>query len=217
MPKKQQLEKIVRGKGLEALRPTPEHSPAEGSSSQQSEAEKTKFEPSNHFEQPEAAAASDELSEEATGEMKRLNKYCIITPITPTIEQQSYIQAQLSDDSHQILIWDLFIAQNGKIGSAFQPGIPASFNICCTASGLIAQLKPEIDIYWVSYDLLRMQIQPSYKLVASTKPWWNNFKIQFEIVPDITGFFNFHVIVDLKAASFFWMKEGFMFKIIDNN
>jgi hypothetical protein len=214
--KKQQLEKIVRGKGLEALRPTPEYFPSEKRASGESKSETREYDSISNLNRQEVPGLSDETIEEQTTEQEQLNKNTIIARITPTGEQQSYIQQQLSDDSHQILIWDLFISQDGNNGSVFQPGIPVSFNICCTASGLIAQLKPEIDIHWISYDLLRMQMQPLYKFFVNTKPLWNHFKIQFQIKPDVTGFFNFHVIVDLKAAGLFWVREGFVFKIVDD-
>ena len=215
MPKKQELKKIVRGKGLEALRPTPENFSSEKRKSEAQKSEIKEHYSASDSKDETAKSFTDETIEEQTTEQEQLSKNSIIAQIIPTDEQQLYIQEQLGDDSHKILIWDLFITQGGKKGSVFQPGIPATFNICCTASGLIAQLKPEIEVHWISYDLLRMQIQPLYKFSVHTKPLWNHFKIQFQLKPAVFGFFNFHVIVDLKAAGLFWVRDGFVFKIMD--
>ena len=215
MAKKQQLEKIVRGEGLAAFRPTPENFSSEKRTSEVSKSEIKEHYSASDSKDEAAKSFTDETIEEQTTDQVQLNKNSIIAQIPPTDEQQSYIQEQLGDDSHQILIWDLFITQGGKRGSVFQSDIPATFNVCCTASGLIAQLKPEIEVHWISYDLLRRQIQPGYKFSVNTKPLWNHFKIQFQINPAVFGFFNFHVIVDLKTAGLFWVRDGFVFKIMD--
>ena len=208
MPKKQELRKIVRGKGLEALRPT-----AETFSSTEQTAEAIESDSKIH------SSSDNSMGEAAKGSStaeKQLSKNIVITEILPTPEQQSYIQEMLGVDANQILIWDTFIWQGEKRGSAFKKDTPLTFNICCTASGIMAQFKPEFEIHWISYDILRMQVQSLYNVTAYSKPFWPNFKIQFRLIPAAVGFFNFHVIVDPEVASLFWVRDGFVFKIMDN-
>lgn len=207
MPKKEQLEKIIRGKGLEALRPQPENAVSEPAAD-------WKLNTQNFSsEDQEITPLTVEVNEENSKNQKQLNENCVIKEIILTDEKKKQIHEILGADSHQILIRDAFISQNGKRGSLFKNYTMLTFNVCCTASGLIAQLKPEFEVHWISYDLLRMQIQPFYKFSVISKPFWNNFVIQFQINPAAVGFFNFHIILEIKAAELFWVKEGFVFKI----
>lgn len=213
MPKKEELGKIIRGKGLEALRPTAENIFSEKKTAKELNSNIKIDSSISDSKGEEATCLTENTTGEATTNQEQLNDNCLIKEITLTKEQQTYIQEMLGKDAHQILIWDLFISQDGKRGSLFRNNTALTLNVCCTASGLIAQLKPEFEVHWISYDLLRMQIQPFYKFSANTKPLWNNFNIQFQIKPEAIGFFNFHVIIDIKAADLFWIKEGFVFKI----
>lgn len=213
MPKKEQLEKIIRGKGLEALRPTAGNFSSERTTSEEAKAEGKEDDSVSKGEV--APDPSDETIEEQMTTQVKLNENCIIAQIVPSQEQESNIQQMLGEETHQILIWDAFISQDGNKSSAIQKDVPITFNVCCTASGLIAELKPEIEVHWVTYDILRMQIQPSYKFSVRAKSLWDNFKIQYKINPGAIGFFNFFVIVDLKSSGLFWVKEGFVFKILD--
>lgn len=208
MHKKQELKKMVRGKGLEALRPT-----AETFSSTEKTIEAIESENKIH---PSISNSKEEAVKESAIAEKQLSKNIMITEILPTPEQQSYIQEMLGEEKHQIVIWDTFISQGEKRGSVFKKDTPLTFNICCTASGVLAQFKPEVEIHWISYDILRMQLQPLYNVTASSKPFWPNFKIQFQLIPAAVGFFNFHVIVDPKVTSLFWVRDGFVFKIMDD-
>ena len=213
MPKKEELEQIVRGKGLEALRPSPENLSTE---------KQIVKEPNsvNHIESS-TANSSDETSitfpAESTikqaAKERRLNSQCVISEITPSPEQQSYIQEMIGENLHQIIIWDTYISQGEKRNTVFKINNPLTFHIHCTASGLLEQLKPEMEIYWITYDIGRMQLQPSYGFSIRTKPFWPNFRLSYEMKSTFAGFFKFHVIIDIKATDLFWVNEGFEFKI----
>jgi len=217
VPKKEELEKIIRGKGLEALRPTTESFSSEKITSEDPTSESKIHSSFSNSKGEEIPYRTDETTKEHIMEKLPLNENCLISAIIPTLEQQLYIQDMLGKDTHRIFIWDVYISQEAQRSSVFRNATPLTFNICCTASGLIAQLKPEFKLHWISYDITNMQIQPFYKFSVCTKPLWNNFKVQFQINPAAPGFFNFHVIIDLESAGLFWVKEGFVFKIVEAN
>lgn len=202
MAKKEDLKKIVRGKGLDALRPTAEDSSPDSNDNPQEKTEQTLI--------------TNNVGEQM-GQEDKLNKHCLITEILLSPEQQAYFKDKLGENTHQILIWDTFVSQGEHRGTVFRNDAPLNFNVCCVASGLLAQLKPELEIQWTTYDIQRMQLQPLYDFKIKTKPSWPIFKISYEVQPALAGYFKFNVIVDIEQIELFWIKEGFVFKINNSN
>jgi len=211
--KKEELKKIIRGKGMQAFRPSAENlSTEEVVVGKPNSVNQTGLSIATSQEEVSQSFQAEAISEQAVRE-KRLNDNCIISEIEPSQEQKDFIEKILGQDIHQIVIWDIYISQGEKRGTAFKINNPVVFNICCTASGLLEQLKPELGIHCISYDLQRMQIQNNYTFSAKTKPLWHNFQISYKIQPNLQGFFKFHIIVDIDDTDLFWIMDGFEFKI----
>ena len=208
MAKKEELKKIIRGRGMEAFRPSTEDIAEEKPTS----IDHAPLSVITSQEEPVQGPQAQVVYEKPITE-KRLSQNCIISAIEPSQEQKNFIEKILSENIHQIVIWDIYVSQGEKMGTGFNMNNPLVFNLCCTASGLLEQLKPELGIHWITYDLQRMQIQTNYRFSIKTKPLWSDFQVCYEIQPTIPGFFKFHVIVDIEETDLFWIKEGFEFKI----
>ena len=208
MAKKEELKKIIRGRGMEALRPSTEDIAEEKPTS----IDHTPLSVITPQEEPSLHPQTQVVVEKPVHE-KRLSQNCIISAIEPSQEQKDFIEKILGENIHQIVIWDIYVSQGEKMGTGFNMNNPLVFNLCCTASGLLEQLKPELGIHWITYDLQRMQIQTNYRFFIKTKPLWPNFQICYEIQPTLNGIFKFHVIMDIEETDLFWIKEGFEFKI----
>jgi hypothetical protein len=210
VPKKEKLEKIVRGNGIDAFRPSTEYSSLDekeenhlDSTLQPVSAEKEDTEKMIHEEKK-----SGDLAEE-----KSLNESCIIKEFLPTEEQLAEIMNKFGDNPHQILIWDTFISQNGKSGLVFKNDVPLSLNVCCAVSGVIEKLQPDFEVQWLTYDVERMQSQPIYEFKIITQPFWPVFILTYKINSTTKGIFNFRVILDVEKIESFYVEEGFSFKI----
>jgi len=213
VPKKEELKKLIRGKGLSAFRPSAENLASDN---------KTSKIPDSTI--PDESAAPDRPTEpsseviiESTSPQqppqKRVNQYCVISECLPSEKQQTRLQNIFEENPHQIIIWDAFISQPEQLGSVFKQKIPLTFNVFGSAGGMLAQLKPLVTVHWISYDLLRMQLQPCFEFRIQTKPWWPSFKISYDFLPAVSGFFKFHTILDISQVDLFEFYEGSIFKI----
>ena len=208
MPKKEEFKKIVRGKGMDALRPS-----AENLSSEKKIIEEPISGSPIRSSVDNSEEATRTFSAETVSEQQVLEKFFVISEIVPSQEEQDYIQDLLGEDANQIVIWDTFISQGEKRGLVLKKNEPIIFNVCCAASGLLAQLKPELEIHWITHDIQRMQVQPLYEFKIRTKPLWPVFIICYEIQPALAGYFKYSIIVDVEPADLFWVREGIEFKI----
>lgn len=213
MSKKEELEKIVRGKGISALRPEIDDSSPDNLIFENFQLERKEHLSSSHPDKEKSSFLSERPIEIQKAEEIQLNKNCFLSEVIPDINEQELIQRTIREDLHQIYILEAYLSQDGTRGAVFKHNLPLTLNIYCYASGLLGQLKPELDISWISYDILRMQIQPAYQFSVRIKPLWQYFKLKYQIQSSLPGLFRYHVVVEVMVADLFCVKEGSIFKI----
>lgn len=209
MAKKENLENMVKER-FDSLQPpiikSDEKEKKSGNGNNQNKNSKI---PKENHQEKELQVSPEQVVKR---QEKPLSANCKIAEIIPSPEQQEIIDKQQGNEN-QIIIWDAFISQNGKKGQAFKKDSSLIFHVCCAASGLMEQLKPDFKMHWITQDINRLQIQPVYGFEIDTKPEWIAFEISCEMQPVLAGFFKFDVIVDISQTDLFWFKEGSIFKI----
>lgn len=195
--KKKNLEELVKGKGLDALRPSI---------------------PSINDDTEDLEAQSQNIGEESadsekTNKLTGPNREGIIVRIDPGAEELDEINGFVEGKTEYAVVWDAFITSEKKVTSALRKQSRIVFNINCAVSQLLVELKARYEISVICHRLQCFQLEHLYCFTKKRMLGWPYFRASFATEALLPGLFNYQVILNIEDTNVFHVWQAKAFKI----
>lgn len=199
MSKKNELHKIIKGQGLDALRPS--------SDPETQESTKVKSTLSNEN------SNNNQRQELPENQCVTIQPNIRICQLIPTKEELNAFSDSIAGQKNTIIIREVAFLKKNSRSVAFRLHDELNVNISCAAVGLIADLKPDVEITLCTFDIEYCNPQPLYGFKINSKIQWPFFIVSFVANADVPGFFRSIVVANIKGTELFHLDDSAIFKI----
>lgn len=221
MAKQNELKKLLRGKGLEALAPSDSSENDSQTSSENLVREKKKKtpkisppEPAKIEKVPEKKPVIPDVEPQPEEKKQPFEPKFEITEIVPEEEVLRKIQEITGGQENYLVAWKAYTSEKDKLQSHFELGKPISFKINCAASKLPTQLEVNYTIEVMAFDVRTNNREKQFNLIKEQQIKSAYFQISYTIETHLKGLYKFHIILSIPKTDLFQVYEGNYFQVV---